>query len=118
VLATPLTGTPGDPEKGIEWYANRGLGNCMTCHQNADLPDISFQGDIAPPLDGVAGRWTEPELRAILVNAKEVFGPQTFMPAMYKDAGYNRVRDDVAGVPIMTAQMVEDVLAYLLTLKE
>jgi sulfur-oxidizing protein SoxX len=115
---TPLTDTPGDPERGIEWYTDRGRGNCMTCHQNGDLPDISFQGDIAPALDGVADRWTEPELRAILVNAKKVFGPQTFMPALYKDEGFVRVRDDVAGEPIMTAQMIEDVLAYLLTLKE
>lgn len=118
ILPTPLTDTPGDPEKGIEWYTNRGRGNCMTCHENGDLPDVSFQGDIAPALDGVADRWTEPELRAILVDAKQVFGPQTFMPALYRDTGFVRVRDDVAGEPIMTAQMVEDVLAYLLTLKE
>jgi sulfur-oxidizing protein SoxX len=117
-LETPLTDTPGDPAKGMQWYADRGLGNCMTCHQNGDMPDISFQGDIAPALDGAGDRWTEAELRAIVVNAKEVFGEQTFMPAMYKDSGFIRVRKDVAGQPIMTAQMVEDVVAYLLTLKE
>lgn len=116
-LPTPLTDTPGDPARGVEWYTNRGLGNCMTCHRNADMPEISFQGDVGPALDGVADRWSEAELRAILVNAKEVFGPQTFMPAMYKDSGFIRVRKDVAGEPIMEAQMIEDVLAYLLTLK-
>ena len=117
-LATSLTGQPGDPVAGVQWYTDRGRGNCMTCHQNAALPDVSFPGDVAPALDGVADRYDEATLRAILVDAKQVFGEQTFMPAMYKDAGFVRVRDDFAGQPIMTAQMVEDVLAYLLTLKE
>lgn len=117
-LATPLTDTPGDPEAGVQWYTNRGLGNCMTCHANSGLPNVDWQGDIAPALDGVADRYDAATLRAILVNAKTVFGEQTFMPAMYKDSGFVRVGEDYAGKPIMSAQQVEDVLAYLLTLKE
>ncbi|SEA71686.1 sulfur oxidation c-type cytochrome SoxX [Rubrimonas cliftonensis] len=117
-LETPVADAPGDAERGKAWYADRGLGNCMTCHQNAALPEISFQGDVAPPLDGVGARYSEAELRAIVVNSKEVFGEQTFMPAFYRIDGLKIVRKESVGKPILDAQQVEDVVAYLKTLTD
>ena len=113
-----LTGQPGDPAKGREWVAGRKLGNCLACHQISDLKDLPFHGEIGPPLDGVADRYSEEELRAIIVNPKKVFGDETIMPAFYRTSGLNRVMKKFQGKPILTAQQVEDVIAYLRTLKE
>ncbi len=113
-----LTGVAGDPAAGRKWFADRKLGNCLACHQNADLAGQPFHGEVGPPVDGAAERWSESELRAIVVNSKRVFGDQTIMPGFYTlDLG-DRVADDFAGKTILTAQQVEDIVAYLLTLKE
>lgn len=117
-IAESLTGMPGDPVKGREWFAARKLGNCLACHQNKDLTELPYHGEVGPPLDGVAERWEPAELRAILVNAKAVFSDETIMPAFYRTAGLNRVADKFAGKTILSAQQVEDVIAYLMTLKE
>lgn len=116
-VAASVSGKPGDAAAGKKWFAGRRLGNCLACHANKDMADQAFHGDVGPAVDGVAGRYSEAELRAILINSKLVFGDQTVMPAFYKDSGFNRVRKDHAGKSILTAQQVEDVLAYLLTLK-
>ncbi|MEO0429011.1 MAG: sulfur oxidation c-type cytochrome SoxX [Pseudomonadota bacterium] len=118
-VATSLTGKPGDPASGRATFAGRKLGNCLACHQNADLEDEElFHGEVGPPLDGVADRWSEAELRAIVINSKEVFGDHTIMPAFYRDTGFNRPLEDFDGKTILTAQQVEDLVAYLQTLKE
>lgn len=117
-LATPLTNTPGDPEKGRKWFMGRKLGNCLACHVNSDLAEQPYHGEVAPPLDGVAGRWSPDELRAIIVNPKVAISPDTIMPAFYRDSGFNRVAEKFAGKTILTAQQVEDVVAYLMTLKD
>ncbi|MEO0818807.1 MAG: sulfur oxidation c-type cytochrome SoxX [Pseudomonadota bacterium] len=118
VIETPLTATPGDPEKGRQWFAGRKLGNCLACHVNADLKNQPFHGEVGPALDGVAERWSEAELRAIVVNSKAVFGDATIMPAFYRDSGYTRPLSDFDGKTILSAQQVEDIVAYLKTLKE
>ena len=112
-----LTGQPGDPAKGKEWFVGRKLGNCLACHQNSDTSTELFHGEVGPPLDGVADRWTEAELRGIVTNAKMMF-EGTIMPAFYKDGGFTRPHSDFEGKSILTAQQVEDIVAYLLTLKE
>ena len=119
-----LTGVPGDPANGIKVMTTNALGNCVACHTIAALPDVQFPGDIAPPLDGVADRWSEAELRGIVANAKMTFDG-SFMPAFYKTEGFVRPGDAYSGKapegdlpPILTAQQIEDVVAYLLTLKE
>ncbi|MEL6217391.1 MAG: sulfur oxidation c-type cytochrome SoxX [Pseudomonadota bacterium] len=118
-FSKPLTSTPGDPVKGRSTFAGRKLGNCLACHENGDLKEEElFHGEVGPALDGVADRWSEAELRAIVINSKEVFGEHTIMPAFYRDAGYNRILADFEGKTILTAQQVEDVVAYLQTLKE
>lgn len=117
VVHASLTGTPGDAAAGRAVFANRKQGNCLACHANSDLSEESFHGEVAPLMDGVADRWSEAELRGIVSNAKMMFDG-TMMPAFYIDAGYVRPLEDFAGKSILTAQQVEDVVAYLMTLKE
>jgi L-cysteine S-thiosulfotransferase len=116
-IPAPLTGTPGDARRGVEAVTGRRLGNCLSCHEISALRSEEFHGDVGPPLDGVAGRWSTAALRMIVVNAKMVFGQDTAMPAFYRIEGLNRVRPEFAGKPILTAQQVEDVVAFLATLK-
>lgn len=116
-IAESLSGNPGDPIEGRNVFANRKLGNCLACHASRDLNDQLFHGEVGPALDGVAARWTPEQLRTIVVNSKLVFTELTVMPAFYSlDVGEN-VREDLKGKTILTAQQVEDVVAYLATLK-
>ena len=117
VVDVSLTGQAGDPVAGRAVFANRKQGNCLACHINADLSEESFHGEVGPPMDGVGERWTEAELRGIVTNSKMMF-EGTIMPAFYIDSGYERPLEDFAGKTILTAQQVEDVVAYLLTLTE
>ena len=117
-LSESLTGVQGDPQAGREAFADRKKGNCLACHANADLNDQLFHGEVGPVLDGAADRWSEAQLRAIVVNSKDVFGEQTIMPGFYTlKVGIN-VDEEFAGKTILSAQEVEDVVAYLMTLKE
>jgi sulfur-oxidizing protein SoxX len=117
-VATPLTETAGDPAEGRKWFVGRRLGNCLACHENSDAPEEQFHGNVGPAMAGVANRWSPEELRAIVVNSKQVFGEQTIMPAFYRNTGFERPSDKFAGKTILTAQQVEDVVAYLMTLKD
>ena len=116
-FAKSLTGVAGDPAKGKVTFANRKLGNCLACHTSKDMADLPFHGEVGPVLDGVAERYEEASLRAILINSKEVLGDQTIMPSFYRSKNGARTQEKFAGKPILTAQQVEDVLAYLKTLK-
>ncbi|PTW63350.1 monoheme cytochrome SoxX (sulfur oxidation) [Breoghania corrubedonensis] len=117
-LSQPLTDTAGDPARGREVFAARKLGNCLACHANKDLSNELFHGDVGPSLDGVAGRWSPAQLRAIVVNSKTVLGEATVMPGFYSlDVGAD-VAEEFAGKTILSAQDVEDVVAYLTTLKQ
>lgn len=118
VVEQSLTGQPGNPADGRELFAGRKLGNCLACHANSDLEDQPFHGEVGPSLDGVGDRWSAGELRAILVNSKAVFGDETIMPAFYRDSDFNRLAEKFVGKTILSGQQVEDVIAYLLTLKE
>lgn len=120
-----LTGVAGDPAQGAKIVSSKKLGNCVACHEVAALPDVAFQGEIGPALDGAGHRWTEAQLRGILVNAKMVFTEDTLMPAFYKDSGFIRLGDRYTGkaypadtpvTPLLDAQQIEDVVAYLATL--
>lgn len=114
-----LTGSAGDPAAGRSWFIDRKLGNCLACHANADAADESFHGQVGPPLDGVADRYAAEELRAIIANPKIVFGDQTIMPSFYRIIpDEQRVAEKYSGKTILSAQQVEDVVAYLLTLKQ
>ena len=117
-----LSGASGDPASG-EAIMNKGAGNCIACHQVSTLSYLPFQGEIGPALDGVADRWTEPQLRGIVANAKIMFDG-TMMPSFYKTEGFIRLGDAYTGdphdgevEPLLNAQQVEDVVAYLMTLR-
>jgi len=117
MIAQPLTDTPGDPAAGRKVFSNRKQGNCLACHANSEMSDHAFHGEVGPSLDGVASRWSEGHMRTILVNAKAVFADQTVMPGFYSlDVGAN-VRKDLIGKTILSAQQIEDLIAYLKQLK-
>ena len=123
-VAASLTGVPGDAANGKKVMTTAALGNCVACHPIGAMPEVPFHGDIGPPLDGAADRWSEAELRGLVANAKMTFDG-TFMPAFYKTEGYVRPGAGYSGKapegplpPVLSAQQVEDVVAYLLTLKE
>lgn len=116
-----LTGVPGDPVRGEEVMTTRGLGNCIACHQVTALEDHPFHGEVGPSLDGAGERWSEAALRGMLVNADAVF-PDSVMPSFYRVSGFTRPGNGYTGraaesiEPLLAAQDVEDVVAYLLTL--
>ena len=122
-VSVSLSGAPGNPENGAK-IMNKGSGNCIACHQVTALNDLPFHGEIGPPLDGAADRWTEAELRGIVANAKIMF-PDTMMPAFYKVSGFVRPGNAYTGkaaaegdlTPLLTAQEIEDVVSYLMTMK-
>ncbi|WP_406600872.1 sulfur oxidation c-type cytochrome SoxX [Microvirga rosea] len=116
-IPKPLTAKRGDSQEGLKVVAGRRLGNCLACHQISSLRSEEFHGEFGPALDGVASRWDEAKLRMIIVNPKKVFTEETVMPAFHRTEGLHRVRDQFVGKPILTAQQVEDVVAYLSTLK-
>jgi len=122
-VAMSLSGAAGNAENGAK-VMNKGAGNCIACHQVTALSHLPFQGEIGPPLDGAADRWTEAELRGLVANAKNWF-PDTMMPAFYKTEGFIRLGNGYTGkahegdvAPLLTAQDIEDVVAFLMTLKE
>ncbi|WP_390914130.1 sulfur oxidation c-type cytochrome SoxX [Pseudosulfitobacter sp. SM2401] len=117
VVTASLTGVAGDPVNGREVFKNRKQGNCLACHVNAEMPEESFHGEVGPEMTGVADRWEAGELRGIVANSKMMF-EGTIMPAFYRDAGFERPLEKFEGQTILTAQQVEDVVAYLQTLKE
>ena len=113
-----LTGQAGNADEGRKVFASRKLGNCLACHANADLKTELFHGQVGPPLDGAADRWEEPQLRAILVNSKMVFGEQTIMPSFYRIYNDQRTQEKFHDKTILSAEQIEDIIAYLKTLKE
>ncbi len=122
-VSQALTEQPGDVDRGKVVMSTNSLGNCVACHQVSAMPDVDFQGNVGPSLDGVADRYDEAHLRGMVMDAKRTFDG-TIMPAFYKNEGYVRAGDGYTGKaaegtipPILDAQQVEDVVAYLLTLK-
>jgi sulfur-oxidizing protein SoxX len=120
-----LSGAVGDAANGRIIVGDKKQGNCVACHQLTDLAEeVPFHGEIGPMLDGAGERWTEAELRGIVANAKMMF-EDSLMPSFYKTEGFTRpgnaytgeAADDTFG-PILTAQQIEDIVAYLVTLKE
>ncbi|WP_028137425.1 sulfur oxidation c-type cytochrome SoxX [Bradyrhizobium japonicum] len=114
-LPKSLTGAPGDAAAGKKVFLTRTLGNCLACHQVTSLKSQEFHGEFGPSLDGVAGRYSEAQLRLIIADPKRIF-TGTVMPAFFKNDGLSRVRPEFVGKPILTAGQVEDVIAFLKTL--
>jgi sulfur-oxidizing protein SoxX len=114
-IPASLTGKPGDPARGRAIVTKR-ENTCLLCH-SGPFPEERFQGDLAPNLKGTGGRWSEGELRLRLVDATRL-NPATIMPSYYRIDGLNRVAPNFRGKPVLTAEQVEDVVAYLKTLKD
>lgn len=122
-IEASLSGTAGDPAVGQEVMSQRSQGNCVACHQVSEL-SAAFQGNVGPSLDGAGDRWDEAQLRGIVSNAKMTF-PDSIMPSFYKTSGFIRPGNAYTGKaaegalePLLTAQQIEDVVAYIATLKE
>ena len=110
-----LTGKPGDPEKGKKWSINTRLGHCIACHV---MPvNQPYMGEVAPSLVGVGSRYSAGQLRMLIVNPK-VVNEDTAMPAFYRVKGLHRVTKRFVNKTMLSAQQVEDIVAYLLTLKD
>jgi len=114
--ATPLTDQPGDPERGRQIILDRDKGDCVICHA-MPLPGRESHGTVGMPLGGVGERYSASELR-LRVGDPKILNPQSIMPAYFKINGLHRVLKNYRGKSILTAQEIEDVVAYLLTLKK
>ena len=110
-----LTGAPGDATRGRALVLDR-ASTCILCH-GGPFPETRFQGDLAPNLAGAGARWTEGQLRLRLVDASR-FNPTTIMPSYYRVDGLQRVGRNWQGKPILTAEQIEDIVAYLVSLRD
>jgi sulfur-oxidizing protein SoxX len=110
-----LTGTPGDATRGRALVVDRSS-TCILCH-SGPFPEQKFQGDLAPNLAGSGSRWSEGQLRLRLVDAARL-NAATIMPSYYRIDGLVRVGSNWRGKPILSAEQIEDILAYLVTLRE
>lgn len=111
-----LTGQPGDAQRGRAIVTNRQKGLCLLCH-SGPFAEERFQGDLAPSLAGAGSRWNEGQLRLRIVDSRRV-NANTIMPPYYQVDGLNLVGANWQGKPVLTAAEIEDVVAFLLTLKE
>lgn len=112
-IEQPLCGLTGAPERGREIAAGR-KGNCLACHR-MPIPEEKFHGDIGPPLFDTGRNMTAGELRLRLVDSTAI-NPDSVMPSFHRIDHLSGVRSDRRGQPILSAQQVEDVIAWLLTL--
>ncbi len=114
-IPVSLTGQSGNPERGRAIVVNR-QNTCVLCH-SGPFAEQKFQGDLAPNLAGTGSRWSEGQLRLRLVDASRL-NPATIMPSYYRVDGLERVGATWRGKPILSAEQIEDVVAYLATLRD
>lgn len=114
-IAESLTGAPGDATRGRALVLDR-TSTCILCH-SGPFPEAAFQGDLAPSLAGAGSRWSEGQLRLRLVDASRL-NPATIMPSYYRVEGLVRVGPAWRGKPILSPDQIEDIVAYLATLRE
>ena len=115
-IPQPLTGEAGDPVRGRAIVVDRQKGLCLLCHIGP-FPDQRFQGDMAPDLAGAGARWSSAQLRLRIADGSRL-NPATIMPSYYRIEGLNRVAPAFREKPILEAQQVEDVVAFLATLQD
>jgi L-cysteine S-thiosulfotransferase len=114
-ISESLTGTPGDAARGRVLVVTR-TSTCILCH-SGPFPEEKFQGDLAPSLAGAGSRWSEGQLRLRLVDASSL-NAATIMPSYYRVDGLHRVGAAWRGKPILSAEQIEDMVAYLVSLRE
>jgi sulfur-oxidizing protein SoxX len=116
VIPASLTGASGDATRGRTIVLNRAVGLCLLCH-SGPFPEERFQGNLAPDLKGTGTRWSVEELRMRMVDSRQL-NRDTIMPAYYALDGLNRVAPAYSGKPLLTAEQIEDVVAFLATLRD
>jgi L-cysteine S-thiosulfotransferase len=114
-LPSPLEGAAGEAARGKAIVLDRHVGLCLLCH-SGPFPEERFQGDLAPSLAGVGARLSAGQIRLRIVDASRV-NPQTIMPAYFRTEGLTRVAPSQRGKTVLSAQQIEDVVAFLVTLK-
>jgi sulfur oxidation c-type cytochrome SoxX len=114
-IPASLTGAPGDARRGRALVTARTT-TCILCH-SGPFPETRFQGDLAPDLTGAGTRWTPSQLRLRLVDGSRL-NAATIMPSYYRIDGLVRVARNVGGKPILSAAEIEDIVAYLATLRD
>ena len=118
-IPAALTGAKAyvaDPARGRAIVMNRQVGLCLLCH-SGPFPEERFQGDLAPDLKGAGSRLSEGELRLRIVDSGRL-NPATIMPSYYKTEGLTRVATAYQGKPVLSAEQIEDVVAFLTTLRD
>lgn len=110
-----LTNTPGNAARGRTIVASRQVGLCLLCH-TGPFPEERFQGSLAPDLAGTGSRWTEGQLRLRVVDAQRL-NPASIMPPYHRTDSLTQVGSVWRSQPILAAQQVEDVVAFLRTLQ-
>src|SRR6185437_15087135 len=115
-IPTPLAGARGDAARGRAIVANRQVGLCLLCH-SGPFPEERFQGNLAPDLRGAGQRWSEGQLRLRIVDSGRI-NPATIMPAYHRTEGLVRVTPAWRGKPVLSAEQIEDVVAFLMTLRD
>ena len=113
-IPDPLSERPGDPASGRRIVLDREVGNCLICHRTPE-PE-AFQGDVGPSLTGVGKRLSASQIRLRVVDMSRL-NAATIMPPYYRLDGLVRVMQQYRGKPVLDNQQVEDVVAYLQTLK-
>ncbi len=115
-IMEPLCGLAGDAQRGMEIVSDSNRGNCLACHQ-LPIPGIEAYGTIGPPLAGIAARLSVPQIRLRIVDWRNI-NPMSIMPGFYRDPRLiNRPGEKYRGRTFLTAQQIEDVIAYLATLE-
>lgn len=115
-VPAPLNGVKGDAARGRSIVVNRQVGLCLLCH-SGPFPEERFQGTIAPDMKGVGARLSEGQIRLRMVDPGRT-NATTIMPAYYRTEGLTRVAPSFRGKPVLTAGQIEDVVAFLVTLRD
>ena len=101
--------------RGRAIVLSRESGNCFLCHTFPNA-ETAPPGNLGPPLAGVGGRLSAGQLRLRMVDSGRI-NAQSIMPAYYRVDGLTQVAANYRGKPLLNAQQVEDVVAYLEQLK-
>ena len=110
-----IGGATGNAERGRALILGREAANCVLCHAVPE-PGLRFSGNLGPPLGGVARTFSVAQLRLRVVDNMRV-NPTTIMPSYYRIEGFDQVAGAYHGKPILDAEQIEDIVAYLATLR-
>ena len=116
-VSKPVINRRGKAFRGLEVFVDRTRGNCVACHSNTDVQAMQFLGNLGPNLNGVGARYNRSELRAIVIDAHRTFGDGTIMPAFYVKRWGARTPERLQNKTILSAQEIEDLVAYLMELR-